>query len=143
MYKEQLRLTGSLRVELNGDVVLRVPNLIVTTGKELVANRLHGNTAAVMSHMAIGTSSTAATLADTAAGAEIARVSLASASVSGSVVTYTAQFPAGTPSTASAITEASLLNNSTGGTMLCRTVFPEVNKSASDSMTIIWTVQVN
>ena len=42
-----------------------------------------------------------------------------------------------------AVTEAAILNASSGGTMLCRTVFSVVNKGASDSMTVTWTVTVS
>ena len=42
-----------------------------------------------------------------------------------------------------AITEAGIFNASSSGTMLCRTVFSVVNKGASDSMTITWTVTVS
>jgi hypothetical protein len=91
-----------------------------------------------MSHMAIGTSTTAAAASQTALGSESARVALTSTTVSGADVTYVATFPAGTGT--AAITEAAILNASSGGTMLCRTVFAVVNKGASDSMTITWVV---
>jgi hypothetical protein len=58
--------------------------------------------------------------------------------VSGADVTYVATFAAGTGT--AAITEAAILIASSGGTMLCRTVFAVVNKGASDSMTITWVV---
>jgi len=41
------------------------------------------------------------------------------------------------------ITEAGIFNASSSGTLLCRTVFSVVNKGASDSMTITWTVTVS
>jgi len=143
MIEEQLKITGSLRVELNGELVRSVPNLIVTTGKGFVASRMAGNGVTAMTHMAIGSSSTTATLADTSAGSEQAVVALGSTSPSGANVVYTAVFPAGTPSGASSITEAVIRNASSGGIMLCRTVFPVINKSATDSMTVIWTVTVS
>ena len=42
-----------------------------------------------------------------------------------------------------ALTEAGIFNASSSGTMLCRTEFSVVNKGASDSMTITWTVTVS
>jgi hypothetical protein len=95
-------------------------------------------TATAMSHMAVGTGSTAAAAGDTALGSESARVALTSTTVSGADVVYVATFGAGTGT--AALTEAAVLNASSSGTMLCRTVFPVVNKGASDSMTITWTV---
>ncbi|MEN6628548.1 MAG: phage tail protein, partial [Sulfuricella sp.] len=115
-------------------------NLVVTAGKAWIAARMKATGApAEMTHMAVGTGSTAAADANTALGTESARVSLSSA-VSGAVVTYTASFPAGTGT--AALTEAGIFNASSAGTMLCRTVFPVVNKGASDSMAITWTVTV-
>lgn len=123
---------------MNGEVVQEVDNLVVTAGKGFVASRMAGTSANVMSHMAIGTGSTAAGASDTALGSEAARTALTSTNVSGAVVTYVDTFAAGTGT--GAITEAAILNASSGGTMLCRTVFSVVNKGASDSMTITWTV---
>ena len=97
--------------------------------------------ATAMSHMAIGSGSTAAAAGDTALGNQLGRVALTSTAVSNAVVTYTATFGAGTGT--GAVTEAGILNASSGGTMLCRTVFSVVNKGASDSMTITWTVTVS
>jgi hypothetical protein len=143
MHSDNLTLTGRLCVYLNNEVVREIPNLVVTAGKEFVAARMQSNSTAVMSHMAIGTGTTAAVVANTAAETEVARIALISSSVAGAVVTYTTQFPAGTPASNSAITEAALLNAASGGSMLCRTVFPVVNKSASDALTIVWTVQAS
>ena len=91
--------------------------------------------------MAIGTGSTAAAASNTALGSQSARTTLTSTTVSGADITYVDTFPAGTGT--GAITEAGLFNASSGGTMLCRTVFSVVNKGASDSMTITWTVTVS
>ena len=133
-----MEMKGHLTIALNGEVVQEVDNLVVTAGKGFVASRMVGTSANVMSHMAIGTGSTAASASDTALGSEAARTALTSANVSGAVVTYVDTFAAGTGT--GAITEAAILNASSGGTMLCRTVFSVVNKGASDSMTITWTV---
>ena len=84
------------------------------------------------------TGSTAAAVGDTALGGESARVALSSTTVSGADITYVATFGAGTGT--AAITEAAVLNASSSGTMLCRTVFAVVNKGASDSMSVTWTV---
>ena len=78
---------------------------------------------------------------DTALGTEAARVSLTSTTVTSNAVAYVASFAAGTGT--GAITEAGILNASSGGTLLCRTVFSVVNKAASDSMTITWTVTIS
>ena len=138
---DQLQLKGHLQIHLNDELVRDVDNLVVTAGKNLVASRLVGTTPAVMSHMAIGSGTTAAAAGNTALGTELGRVSLTSGSASSAVVTYVATFAAGTGT--GAVTEAGLLNASSGGTLLCRTVFSVVNKGANDSMTVTWTVTVS
>ena len=141
MIKDDFKLKGKLAIALNGDVVQEVDNLVVTAGKGYVASRIKDASATAMSHMAIGSGSTSAAAGDTALGSELGREALTSTNVSGAVVTYVATFAAGTGT--GAVTEAALLNASSSGTMLCRTVFSVVNKGASDSMTITWTVTVS
>lgn len=141
MLNDGLKLTGKLKIALNGETVQEVNNLVVTDGKEYVASRMKDATATAMSHMAIGSGSTAAAAGNSALGSELGRVALTSTTVSGAVVTYVATFPAGTGT--GAVTEAGILNASSSGDLLCRTVFSVVNKGSSDSMTITWTVTVS
>ena len=146
MFKnDNSKATGKLTVEIKNDkgVVIEtreVKNLVVDDGLEYIADRMKNNST-VMSHMAIGTGSTAAAASDTALGTEAARQALTSTTVTANAVAYVASFGAGTGT--GAITEAGILNNSTGGTLLCRTVFSVVNKGASDSMTITWTITIS
>ena len=138
---DALKMKGRLQIHVNDELVQEVDNLVVTAGKGYVASRMKDTTATAMSHMAIGSGSTAAAASDTALGNELGRVALTSTTVSGAVVTYVASFPAGTGT--GAVTEAGILNASSSGTLLCRTVFSVVNKGASDSMTVTWTVTVS
>ena len=133
-----LAMKGRLTIAINDEVVQVVDNLVVTTGKGYVASRMKDASATAMSHMAVGTGSTAAAAGDTALGSESARIALTSTTVSGADVTYVATFAAGTGT--AALTEAAILNASSSGTMLCRTVFPVVNKQSTDSMSVTWTV---
>ena len=141
MLNDGLKLTGKLSIAINDEIVQEVPNLVVTAGKGYVASRMKDASATAMSHMGIGSGSTAAAASDTALGSQLARTSLTSTTVSGADVVYVDTFPAGTGT--GAVTEAGIFNASSGGTMLCRTVFDVVNKGASDAMTITWTVTVS
>lgn len=141
MLQENLQMKGRLAIAINGEVVQEVPNLVVTTGKNFVASRMKDTTEDAMSHMAIGTSTTAPANGDTTLGSEADRNALTSTTVTNNEIAYVASFGAGEGT--GAITEAGLFNAVTGGTMLCRTVFSVVNKGASDSMTITWTVTVS
>ena len=141
MINDGLKMKGRLTIALNDEVVQEVDNLVVTTGKNYVASRIKDASATAMTHMAIGTGSTAAAAGDTALGSESARTTLTSTTVSTNTVVYVDSFGAGTGT--GAITEAGLFNASSGGTMFCRTVFSVVNKGADDSMTITWTITVS
>ena len=57
---DTIKLTGKLVISLNGEVVQIVNNLVVTAGKEWIASRMQGVTKSVMTHMGIGTGTTAA-----------------------------------------------------------------------------------
>lgn len=145
MLNDNFKVTGDVSIKLfNKDGTVKdsreIKNLVVATGKAFIAARMVG-TPTEMSHMAVGASSTAAASSDTALGSELGRVGLISDTVSGAIVTYTANFPAGTGT--GAVVEAGIFNGSSGSTMLCRTVFSVVNKGADDAMSITWTVTVS
>lgn len=145
---DNLKATGQLQVVLTGpDGVVKedhlLKNLVVDTGLNFIVSRMENAVASVMSHMSVGTGTTAAAAGDTTLETEIAgaRVALTSTTVSANQITYVASFNAGVGT--GAITEAGVLNAASGGTLLCRTVFPVVNKQAGDSMTITWAVTVS
>lgn len=146
MIQDSIKVTGELKITVtnpNGNVTQEtvIPNLVVTSGKDYIAERMKDATTTAMSHMAIGTGSTAAAAGNTALGTEAGRVALTSTTVTANAVAYVATFGAGTGT--GAITEAGLFNASSGGDMLCRTVFSVINKGAADTLGITWTVTVN
>lgn len=141
MLNDDFVMKGRVSIAVNDEVVQEIDNLVVTAGKGYVASRMEGTSANVMSHMAVGTGSTAAAASDTALGSELDRNALTSTTVTNNEVAYVCTYAAGDAT--GAITEAGLFNASSGGTMLCRTVFSVVNKGASDAMTITWTVTVS
>jgi len=145
MFTELVNIKGNLEVillDVNGiqKDYRKVENLVVAVGKQVIAARLLGNTLAVMSHMAVGSDSTAAATGQTALGAELGRVVLDSSARVSNVNTYIATFPAGTGT--GALTEAAILNASSTGNMLCRTTFSTVNKASGDTVVITWNVTV-
>jgi hypothetical protein len=148
MFNDAIKMTGNLKLVLtdeHGNVKQEeeVKNLVVTVGKNYIASRMKDATATAMTHMEVGTSSTAAAVGDTALVAAVAssRVTLTSTTVTTNSVAYVASFPAGTGT--GALTEAGIFNASTAGTLLCRTVFSVINKGAADTLGITWTVTVN
>ena len=145
--QENLNPTGLVTVVHTneaGEVLNKftVKNLVVTTGKNHIAGRIGAVSApTAMSHMAIGTGTTAPNATDALLGTEGGRVALSATVVSTNTVTYTATFPAGTGT--GAVTEAGVFNASSNGTMLCRTTFSAVNKASGDSIAITWVVTVS
>ena len=145
MFTESINVKGNLEVILLDENGLQkdyrqVKNLVVAVGKDVIASRLVGNTLAIMSHMAVGSSNTAATTSQTALGTELGRVALDSTTRAANTITYVATFPAGTGT--GALTEAGILNAASTGNMLCRTVFGIVTKTSSDTVIITWNVTV-
>ena len=141
MINDGLKMTGAVAIALNGEVVQEIPNLVVTAGKNFVASRMKDTTKAAMTHMAIGTNNTTAAVGQTALSAEVTRGALTSTTVSTNTIAYVETFAVGTGT--GAIVEAGVFNASSGGTMLCRTVFAVVNKGSADAMTITWTITVS
>jgi hypothetical protein len=147
-HNENLKATGKVHVQrFNAEGTLveerNVPNLVVTSGKNYIAAKMVAttNNPTSMTHMAIGTGSGTPAAGDTTLATQTGRVSLSGSSVSTNTITYTATFPAGTGD--GAITEAGVFNASSGGTMLCRTTFPVVNKASGDTIAITWVVTVS
>jgi hypothetical protein len=146
--QENLSMKGELTVTVfdragNIKSAMKVPNLVVTAGKNYIASRMVGPSATVMNAMAIGTGTGTPLAGDTGLGTEAGKVGLTAFTATNNTVTATATFPAGTGT--GAITEAGIFNSTspTTGTMLCRTTFPVVNKAAGDSIAITWVVTVS
>lgn len=145
MFTESINVRGNLEVILLDETgkqkdYRKVNNLVVAVGKDTIASRMVGNSIAIMSHMAVGSSNTAAVTSQTALGGELGRVALTSTTRASNTITYVGTFPAGTGT--GAITEAGILNAATTGNMLCRTVFGVVTKAAGDTVIITWNVTV-
>ena len=151
MPEETVSLKGNLHIVVrdeHGNIKeeRQEKNLVVSAGLSHIAARLAESSSPTrMGYMELGTGVTAAASGDTTLQSAISgsRTALTSFSASGAVATAVATFGAGTGT--GAITEAGIFNSASAnaGTMLCRTVFAVVNKGASDSMTITWTITVS
>lgn len=146
MIKENMKAKGRLNIVLkdaDGKVKdsREVDNLVVNTGLAFIASRMGGTSADVMSHMGIGSGTTAAAAGDTDLESILgSRNALDSATVTANEIEYVATFAAGEGT--GAVTEAGIFNASTAGTMLCHTIFDVVNKGENDTMTITWLVSL-
>jgi hypothetical protein len=147
MLTEKLKMTGDVSLVLRGadgqiKETREIKNLVVNAGLAYVISRMVGTAKAVMSHMALGSGTTAAAAGQTDLVSILgSREALDSTTISGSnneKVVYVSSFEPGDAT--GAVTEAGIFNASTAGDMLCRTVFAVVNKSANDSLTVTWTI---
>lgn len=144
MINEDLKLRGDVAIVLkdkDGNVKesREIHNLVVSSGLEFICSRMAGTSAGVMSHMALGSGTTAAAAGQTDLVSILgSREALDSTSASSNTITYVSSFEAGEGT--GAVTEAGIFNASSSGTMLCRTVFPAVNKQADDTMSVTWTI---
>ena len=135
-----LSLKGAMElclIRASGEIeVRRKANLIVNAGFDFIADAIGKATGrpTVMSHIAVGTGTTAAAATQTALVTELMRKAATYAHTAGSkVFTFEATFDPGQAT--GAITEAGVFNAASGGSMLDRVVFAVINKGAADTLT--------
>ena len=145
MLNDTLKLKGRVGIvvkDKDGKVkeTRDVNNLVVNDGLNFIASRMVGTSQNVMSHMALGTGTTAAAASQTALVSQTgSRETIdGTPSVSGGTVNYDCAFEAN--DVTGAITEAGIFNAATGGDMLCRVVFSPVNLTSTDSISVDWTI---
>ncbi len=152
---EYLKVSGVVQLQhfRNGELIDEIitKNLVTSAGKAAVAaNVVSDVTGTKFDAIAIGTGTTAPAAGDTQLGAEITggggqRISAASVTgtrVTTSTANDTGQFVGTFSFSASyAVTEAGLLNNSTGGDMLSRQTFAAINVISGDSLQVTWKIQ--
>lgn len=143
---ENLKIRGDLNIKLfdaQGNLKQEQDehNLVVTAGLTFILSRMANTSKGAMSHMALGAGTTAAAAGQTDLVTLLgSRVALDSTTPSTTTITYVATFGPGVAT--GAVTEAGVFNNATAGSgdMLCRTVFPVVNKQSGDTIVITWTI---
>jgi hypothetical protein len=118
----------------------RIHNLVVSAGLALIASWLAGSAPTAPSHLALGTSSTAASAGQTTLVAEAYRAALTTATVSGSVATFKYFLPASLGN-GSTYAEVGIFNHASVGTMLARAVLAAtIAKTSSVQVTFTWDV---
>lgn len=144
-FNEPIKFIGEVSIKKydeNGILTqdVHVKNLVVDAGKTLIAKLITGQSATSVSHMALGTSNTAAAAAQTTLVAEAGRVALTTKTSSSNVMSFVAIFPAGTAT--GTLQEGGLFNAASGGDMMCRSTFTSVTKGVNDTVSITWTITV-
>jgi len=150
LVKSGVPLAGKIKIELRnekGELIkfIEKKNTFMAAGDAHVADQLDASPdEAAMGWMAIGTSSTAKTTGDTTLNSELDRNALDAGYPEQQTggddndVVYKGSWAAADGT--GAITEAGILNSSSGGSMLAGATFSTINKGAADTLTITWTV---
>jgi len=149
MLNDKIIGIGKLKITLtkaNGKPEIEIiDNLVVTSGRNHIADQLAGQAEAAQSHMAIGSGTTTAIVDDTALETEVSRKVFTSKTqgtgANSNKVIYVSEWAAGEGT--GAITEAGIFNAASAGTMLNRTTFAVKNKGAGDSLSIQWTLTIS
>ena len=146
--EEKFGMRGDVTIILrdkDGNVIDQrdIRNTIVDAGYDFICDVI-GNTTQPndMAWTGIGTGVTGVLGTDTTLETEVVRVANVYAHSTGTkVFTHTADYAAGTGT--GAVTESALLNAASAGTMLNRIVFDVINKGASDTLEVVWTITLS
>jgi hypothetical protein len=146
--EDKFGMRGDVTITLrdkDGNVidVREIRNTIVDAGYDFICDVI-GNTTQPndMAWTGIGTGVTGVLGTDTTLETEVTRVANVYAHSAGTkIFTHTADYAAGTGT--GAITESGLLNAASLGTMLNRVVFDVINKGASDTLQVVWTITLS
>ena len=138
--------TFTIRDERTGRVkrTYRYRNIVPTVMRTMIANNFASGTptnSMLIGHVALGSSGTTPTNADTQLGTEVYRNAVASLTNSSNVVYATGFYTAG--ETSGTYAEAGIFSNSTGTAnsgVLVSHVLITVTKSTSETLTLDWTL---
>lgn len=151
---DKIKLTGQIEMVFTNVKTGKIrryvyKNLVVTFGKNAIAQRLSGNgDAGEITWCALGTGITAPALTDTAMQTELVRKMISVRSYSGNVATFSTFFT--TSEGNGTLREAGLFGVGVGrtpsstpgsGQLYCRAAINRT-KSASDTLSLFWTVTV-
>lgn len=148
---DSLKLRGSLEMvlkDLQGNVVEKraIQNTVVTVGRRWVLQQLETvdqQTAQTISHLAVGTSTTAPATGDTALASENTRKAIGTFSttnLTSNPPSWQAQVSFNTNEANTTLGEVGLFQSSSGGTLFARATFATINKTTSNTLSISYTI---
>lgn len=121
------------------------PNVVCSNGKEWLASFLNSAAAAAstftMKYIGIGSDNTAASVANTALGTELARQTSTVSYVSNQILQLTCTFAAG--SGTGSIYEYGVFSSNTAGTLLSRDVDALITKGAADTLKVTYQLTIS
>jgi hypothetical protein len=149
--QDYIKLRGSLQIALcdpDGLVVKKqiIENTVVTVGRVWILQQIESvniNTNLTVNNLAIGSSTVAPTTGDTALGAEVLRVSIATFStvnLTANPPSWQAQVSFSTSQANTTLAEAGLFNSNAAGTMIAHATFASFVKATSNTLNISWNI---
>lgn len=149
--KDFIRLRGCFDIfvrDQSGKTVehRRVDNVVVTAGRRWVLQQINSSqiaTAQSISHMAVGTSTTAPATSDTALGSENSRIAVnafTTSNLTSNPPSWRAEASWATNQANTTLGEVGILNSSSGGTLLARATFGTINKTTSNTLSVSYTI---
>lgn len=137
-----------LACALTGQILERrvIDNVVVTAGRRWVLQQLESTdhaTAQNLSHIAVGTSTTAPATNDTALGNESSRLAINSfttSNLTSNPPSFRAEVSFNTNQANTTLGEFGIFNSSSGGTMLSRITFATINKTTSNTLAVSYTL---
>lgn len=150
---DEIKIKGQVKLIFKNEKTGKVrrytyKNMVVTYGKNAIAQRLAGQSVGSITYCAVGTGTTAPALADTVLEGEIERKLVSVRGYSGNVATFDTYFT--TEEANGTLREAGLFGNGVGrtasetpdtGQLFCRVAINRT-KSSNDTLTLRWTVTV-
>lgn len=121
-------------------------NTIVTVGRRWVLNNIYSggaSSAEVISHIAVGTSTTAPATSDTGLGSESTRIAIGTwttSNLTSNPPSWRAEASFATNQANTTLGEMGLFQSSSGGTMLGRATFSTIDKTTSNTLSVSYTV---
>ena len=144
MKKNSVSCCGTLEaIDLKtGKTVFKVHNMFVQTGLNEIAKFVAKKSPTAPSHIAVGTSNAAPSLADVELkGSQLARIPFDKVEQTNGTVKFTATFAAGVGT--GVWQETGIFTAESGGILFSRAVTGTYTKKDKDEIKIIWTYQFN
>lgn len=146
-----IRMRGFIEMELRnpqGHILEKrtINNVIVTAGRRWVLQQIASSeiaTAQSISHLAVGTGTTAPATSDSALGGENLRKAIGTfttANLTSNPPSWLAAVSFATNEANTTLGEVGLFNSNANGTMLGRATFSTINKTTSNTLSISYTV---
>jgi hypothetical protein len=121
----------------------RINNLVVDSGLNILRDRIAGSSTSAVTHMAVGTGTTAVSAANTALTTETHRNAVTETIATNKVMTFKMYLASGQANGGgtSTLREIGLFNSASGVTMFARALLSSpITKSASVTVTFTWQI---